>query len=66
MTDVIVGIRVPDSLMAPAATQLVPDYIESDGIPLASKRRAYTRGPNREVNLDPLMVSIDISDVRFS
>jgi hypothetical protein len=48
------------------AAQIVADYIEADGIRLPGKRRAYTRGPAGEVNLDPLMVSIDISDVRFS
>ena len=31
-----------------------------------SKRRAYTRGPDRRPILDMLMVSIDISDVAFS
>jgi hypothetical protein len=49
-----------------AAAQLVHDYIIVDGIRLPSKRRAYTRRPDREPDLDSLMVSIDISDVRFS
>ncbi len=48
------------------AAQLVHDYIEADGIRLPSKRRAYTRGADFRPNLDPLMVSIDISKVRFS
>jgi hypothetical protein len=48
------------------ADQLVFDYIEADGIRLPSKRRAYTRGEDLRPKLDPLMVSIDISDVRFS
>jgi hypothetical protein len=48
------------------AAQLVSNYIEAGGIRLPSRRRAYTRGPAREVNPDPLMVSIDIGDVRFS
>lgn len=47
------------------AAQLVFDYIEADGIRLPSKRRAYTRAPDRQVRFDPLMVSIDISDVHF-
>jgi hypothetical protein len=49
-----------------AAAQLVFDYIEADGIRLPSKRRAYTSGADHRPNLDPLMVSIDISDVHFS
>jgi len=48
------------------AVQLVHDYIEVDGIRLPSKRRAYTRDPDCRANLDPLMVSIDLSNVRFS
>ena len=48
------------------AAQLVYDYIEADGIWLPSKRRAYTRGEHLRPNLDPLMVSIDISNVRFT
>jgi hypothetical protein len=46
--------------------QLVYDYIEADGIRLPSRRRAYTRGSDFRPRLDPLMVSIDVSDVRFS
>jgi hypothetical protein len=48
------------------AAQLVYDYIEADGIRLPSRRRAYTRGADSRPKLDPLMVSIDISKVRFS
>jgi hypothetical protein len=48
------------------AAQLVSDYIEADGIRLPGRRRAYTRGPAGDVDPDPLMVSIDISNVRFS
>jgi hypothetical protein len=48
------------------AAQMVYDYIEADGIRLPSKRRAYIRGTDFRPRLDPLMVSIDISDVRFS
>jgi len=32
---------------------------------LPSKRRAYTRGPDRRPITEMLMVSIDISEVRF-
>jgi hypothetical protein len=49
-----------------AAAQIVDDYIEADGICLPSKRRAYLRGPDHTPNLDVLLVSINISDVRFT
>ena len=48
------------------AAQLVSDYIEADGIHLPGKRRAYRRGPDRHPHFDPLLVSIDISEVRFT
>lgn len=48
-----------------AAAQLTSNYVEANGIRLPTKRRAYTRGPNRRPILDMLMVSIDISEVRF-
>lgn len=46
--------------------QLVFDYIEADGIRLPSTRRAYTRGADHRPVLDPLMVSIDISNAKFT
>src|SRR6516162_4711841 len=49
-----------------SAAQLMLEYTEANGIRLPSKRRAYTRGPDRRPILDMLMVSIDISDVAFS
>ena len=49
-----------------AAAQLTSDYAVANGIRLPTKRRAYTRGPDRRPILDMLMVSIDISDVSFS
>jgi hypothetical protein len=48
-----------------AAAQLTSDYVVADGIHLTTKRRAYTRGPDRRPIKEMLMVSIDISDVRF-
>jgi hypothetical protein len=48
-----------------AAAQLTSDYVVANGIRLASKRRAYTRGPDRRPILEMLMVSIDISEVQF-
>jgi hypothetical protein len=38
----------------------------ANGIRLPTKRRAYTRGPDRRPTLDMLMVSIDISRVSFT
>lgn len=49
-----------------AAAQLTSDHITVDGIRLPTKRRAYTRGPDRRPVLDMLMVAIDFSSVRFS
>jgi hypothetical protein len=48
------------------AAQLMLEYTEANGMRLPSKRRAYTRGPDRRPIMDMLMVSIDISDVAFS
>lgn len=48
------------------ASQLTSDYITANGIALPTRRRAYTRGPDRRPILDMLMVAIDISDARFS
>jgi hypothetical protein len=48
------------------AAQLTSNYAEANGIRLPTKRRAYTRGPDRRPILEMLMVSINISDVRFT
>jgi len=48
------------------AAQLMLEYTEANGMRLPSKRRAYTRGPDRRPILDMLLVSIDISKVSFS
>lgn len=48
------------------AAQLTSDYITVDGITLPTKRRAYTRGPDRRPILQMLMVTIDLSDVRYT
>jgi hypothetical protein len=47
------------------AAQLTTDYVIAGGIRLPTKRRAYTRGPDRKPILDMLMVTIDISEPRF-
>ena len=49
-----------------AAAQLTSDYAVASGIRLLTKRRAYTRGPDRRPILEMLMVFIDISDVSFT
>jgi hypothetical protein len=48
-----------------AAAQLTSDYVTTQGISLPTKRRAYTRGPDRRPILEMLMVSIDMSEIRF-
>ena len=46
--------------------QLTSDYVVANGAHLPTKRRAYTRGPDRRPILEMLMVAIDISDVSFT
>ena len=48
-----------------AAAQLTSEYVTKQEISLPTRRRAYTRGPDRRPILEMLMVSIDISDIRF-
>jgi hypothetical protein len=48
------------------ASQLTSDYVVANGVHLPTKRRAYTRGPNRQPIFEMLMVAIDISDVSFT
>ena len=48
-----------------AAAQLTSGYIVASGIHLPTKRRAYTRAPDRRPILEMLMVSIDLSEVQF-
>ena len=47
------------------AAQLTSDYVMADAFRLPTKRRAYTRGPNRRRIMEMLMVAIDFSEVRF-
>jgi hypothetical protein len=47
------------------AAQLTSNYITANGLRLPTKRRAYTRGPSRQPITEMLMVSIDLSDVRY-
>lgn len=48
------------------AAQLVYDHITADGIVLPTRRRAYTRGPDRQPVKEMLMVTIDFAAVKFS
>jgi hypothetical protein len=48
------------------AAQLTSGHVSVNGIRLPTKRRAYTRGPDRQPILDMLMVTIDLSEVKFS
>jgi hypothetical protein len=48
-----------------AAAQYVYDIAESDGLRLPTKRRAYLRDDALQPVQEQLMVSIDVSDVRF-
>jgi hypothetical protein len=48
------------------ASQLTSDYVVANGVHLPTRRRAYTRGPDRRPILEMLMVAIDISDVSFT
>jgi hypothetical protein len=49
-----------------AAAQYVYDTVDVDGIRLPTKRRAYRRDTEHRAIREQLMVSIDISDVRYS
>jgi hypothetical protein len=49
-----------------SAAQLTSDYVTADGVRLPTRRRAYTRGPDRRPIPEMLMVSIDISEVAFT
>jgi hypothetical protein len=48
------------------AAQLTSNYAEANGIHLPTRRRAYTRGPDRRPIQEMLMVSIDFNEVRFA
>jgi hypothetical protein len=49
-----------------AAAHLVSEFVEVDGIHLPTRRRAYQRNDDLTPRLDPLMVSIDLSDFAFA
>jgi hypothetical protein len=47
------------------AAQLTSNYATANGVHFPTRRRAYTRGPDRRPIKDMLMVSIDFSELRF-
>ncbi|MBW8797885.1 MAG: hypothetical protein JF597_31170 [Streptomyces sp.] len=49
-----------------AAAQYVYDIVEADGIRLPTKRRAYRSDAGNRPILDRTMVSIDVSNARFT
>jgi hypothetical protein len=49
-----------------AAAQLTSDYVEAGGIFLPTKRRAFTRGPDRRPIREMQMVWIDLSEINFA
>lgn len=49
-----------------AAAQYVYDYTRADGIRLPTKRRAYRRDTSGRALEEVLMVSIDLSDIRYA
>jgi hypothetical protein len=48
------------------AAQYVNDYVEADGLRLPTKRRAFMRGSDDRAIPEPLMVSIDVTDIRYT
>jgi hypothetical protein len=49
-----------------AAAHLVSGFVEVEGIRLPTRRRAYQRNDDLSPRLDPVMVSIDLSDFAFA
>ncbi len=49
-----------------AAAQIVGGYVETQGIRVPTRRRAYVRGPDGRPETDLLMVAIDLDEVAFS
>ncbi|RDC54691.1 hypothetical protein DU508_20965 [Pedobacter chinensis] len=48
------------------AAQLLLNYVETDGIKLPAKRRAYKKTADNQPAKEDLMVAIDISNIKFS
>ena len=57
----------PDVLANAPATQVIEEYKEFSGIRLGTKRRIYgLNEADNSYNTDPVLISIDILDVKFS
>ena len=48
------------------AAQLITQPVSVDGMSVPTVRRAHTRGPDRQPILEMLMISMDISEVKFT
>jgi hypothetical protein len=48
------------------AAHLISQPVSVDGMSVPTVRRAHTRGPDRQPISEMLMISIDISDVKFT
>jgi len=55
-----------EKIRAGMRRHLICVYVEADGLRLPTRRRAYVRRPDRQIDLDPLMASIEISNVHFT
>jgi hypothetical protein len=51
---------------AAKSAQYLHDYRMFDGIMFPTRRRVYRRGPDREPIKDPVIISIDLSDLKLS
>ena len=47
------------------AAQLTSEYVTANGLRLPTRRRAFTRGPDRRPIAEMLMVAIDLSEIRY-
>ena len=51
---------------APGAAHYVSAYQDVSGILLPTKRRVFVRQPDNTPDLDTMLISIDLSDIRFA
>ncbi|MNF97013.1 hypothetical protein D3C84_798270 [compost metagenome] len=49
-----------------AAAQYVHGYVETDGLRMPGKRRAYRRKADGQADEHALLVAIDLSDIGYS
>lgn len=48
-----------------AAAQLTSEYVTADGVRLPTRRRAYARSPDHRPIAEMLLVSIDLSEIKY-